>query len=270
MATDLTSTDAKVPAPATHHASAPTSRPSAPHRWRFLFIYGTLAAVLGLAVVGAVIYAGRSINPSAKWSAWKPSGGGLGAAKQIAEHIGGAYRLPSGQQLVDVIAQAPSVSPDGTHEVPIHYVALRGAKGVVGKVFSVDSGNSLTYTLCGSGASCTIDGTPSAARGTLVRREALELALYTFKYIGGIKSIVAFTPASTTHPTLAVYLQKSDFAAELKRPLTQTLNAKVPLPAKITAKEQETIDATTQSRVFTYKVSQGPQGDVILFLQPFA
>ena len=84
MATDLTSTDANVPV-STAHPSPPTPKSSAPHRWRFMFIYGTLAVVLGIAVAGVVIYAGRSINPAPKWSAWKPSGGGLGAAKQIAE-----------------------------------------------------------------------------------------------------------------------------------------------------------------------------------------
>ena len=91
MAADVTSGDAT---PADH-----PPRRSSPHFGRFLFVYGTLAAVLVLAVVGIVIYAGRSISPGPTWSAWKPHGGGLGAAKEIAAHIGGGYRLPSGKQL---------------------------------------------------------------------------------------------------------------------------------------------------------------------------
>jgi hypothetical protein len=270
VATDLTSTDAQVPAPVAQQAPAPKS--SAPHRWRFLFIYGTLAAVLGIAIAGVVFYAGRSINPGPKWSAWKPSGGGLGAAKQIAEHVGGTYHLPSGQQLVDVIAQSPSVSPDAGQQVPIHFVALRGPKGVVDQVMPVSSSNAIAYSLCGGGASCSIgSGTPSVARGTLVRREILELTLYTFKYVGGIKNIVAFMPPpNATQAPLAVYLQKDELAQELKHPLTQTLNAKVPLPATISAKEQETIDSTTQSRVYKFTLQRVPQGDVVLFLQPLA
>ncbi len=269
MATDLTSTDAHVPAPVALEPPAPKS--SAPHRWRFFFIYGTLAAVLGLAVAGIVVYAGRSINPAPKWSAWQPSGGGLGAAKQIADRVGGTYHLPSGQQLVDVIAKSPSVSP-ANQQIPIHYIAVRGAKGVVDAVFPVDSSNSLMYSLCGLGASCSIaTGKPSVARGTLVRREILELALYTFKYVGGVKNVIAFMPPTPgAQPTLAVYLQKSDFSQELKHPLTQTLNAKVPLPTAITAKEQETIDSTTQSRVYKFSLSQAQQGDAILVLQPLA
>jgi hypothetical protein len=270
VATDLTSTDAQVPVPAAQ-PSAPAPRSRAPHRWRFMFIYGTLAAVLGLGIAGIVIYAGRSINPGPSWSAWKPSGGGLGAAKQIADHVGGTYHLPSGQQLVDVIAKAPSVSP-ANQQIPIHYVAVRGAKGAIDKIFQVDSSNSLMYSLCGLGASCSIaTGKPSVARGTLVRREILELALYTFKYVGGVKNVIAFMPPTPgAQPTLAVYLQRTDFSQELKHPLDQTLNAKVPLPSAITAKEQETIDSTTQSRVYKFTLSQAQQGDAILVLQPLA
>jgi hypothetical protein len=272
MAADVTSIDVGHTEMETLPGPPPAQGTSTPHRWRFVFIYGTLAAVLGLAVAGVVIYAGRSINPGPKWSAWKPSGGGLGAAKQIAEHVGGTYHLPSGQQLVDVIAQAPSVSPDANTQVPIHYIALRGPKGVVDQVVQVNSSNSLAYSLCGGGASCAIaTGRPSVARGTLVRREILELALYTFKYVGGIKNVVAFMPPPAgAQPTLAVYLQKNDFSQELKHPLAETLNAKVPLPSAITAKEQETVDSTTQSRVYKFSLSRGPQGDVILFLQPLA
>ena len=278
MATDVTGKDAGSLVPAEHaehtHTSARhSSRPRrAPHRPRFFIVYTILALALGLAVSGVVIYAGRSINPAPKWSAWKPSGGGLGAAKQIASHIGGTYHLPSGQQLVDVIAETPSVSPDATQQVPIHYVALRGAKGVVDNVVPVDSSNAVSYSLCGGGSSCAIaSGKPSVARGTLVRREILELALYTFKYVGGIKNIIAFMPPpSGQQPTLAVYLQKTDFSQLLKHPLDQTLNPKVPLPAAISAKEQETIDSTTQSRVYKFSLSRAPQGDIVLFLQPLA
>jgi hypothetical protein len=271
VAADLSSTEAQLPVPAATQPLAPAPKSRAPHRWRFMFIYGTLAAVLGLAIAGIVIYAGRSINPAPKWSAWQPSGGGLGAAKQIADHVGGTYHLPSGQQLVDVIAKAPSVSP-ANQQIPIHYIAVRGAKGVVDQIFPVDSSNSLMYSLCGLGSSCSISsGTPSVARGTLVRREILELALYTFKYVGGIKNVIAFMPPTPgAQPTLAIYLQKNDFSQQLKHPLDQTLNAKVPLPAAITAKEQETIDSTTQSRVYKFSLSQAQQGDAILVLQPLA
>jgi hypothetical protein len=232
-------------------------------------LYATLAAVLGAAIAGIVIFASQTIHPGAKWSTWKPSGGGLGAAKQIASHVAQGYHLPNGQQLVDVIAKPLSVSPSN-QQIPLHYVVVRGTKGSGDNIIPVSSSDSVQFTVCGLGQSCSISsGTPSVARGTLVRREILELALYTFKYAGGIKNVIAFMPppAGST-PQYAIYLQKQDLANELKQPLDRTLSSKVPLPETITRREQQTIDATTESRVYKFSFSQAQTGDAILVLSP--
>jgi hypothetical protein len=249
-----------------------TPRPVAPHRLRFSLIYGGLGAVLVGAIVVLVLYAGRSISPGPTWSSWKPSGGGEGAAKQIADHVAQAYRLSSGDQLVDVIAKAPAVSPASTVSIPIHYVAIRGTKGRGDRVVQVSSSNSIMYSLCGLGTSCAItSGKPTVARGTLVRREILELALYTFKYVGGIKSVIAFMPpALGTQPKYVVYLQKEDVKSQLKAPLGETLGKKVPLPSTISAREVQTVDSVTESRVYSFSLSQAQQGDAILVLAPLA
>ncbi|HSX21782.1 MAG TPA: hypothetical protein VLE97_03300 [Gaiellaceae bacterium] len=245
--------------------------PLAPHKLRFSLIYGGLGAVLAGAIVILVIYAGRTVSPGPSWSSWKPSGGGEGAAKQIAEHVGGTYRLSTGDQLVDVIAKAPAVSPS-TVSIPIHYVAIRGTKGRGDQVFPISSSNSVMYSLCGLGTSCAIaTGKPTVARGTLVRREILELALYTFKYVGGVNSIIAFMPpALGTTPKYVVYIQKSDVKSQLKSPLGETLGSKVPLATTIPAREVQTIDAVTESRVYSFSLSQAQQGDAILVLAPLA
>lgn len=252
--------------------AAPASRPAAPHAFRFALIYGGLGAVLAGAIVIVVLYAGKSINPGPSWSSWKPSGGGEGAAKQIADHVSQTYRLSSGAQLVDVIAKAPAVSPASTVSIPIHYVAIRGSKGQGDRIFPISSSNSIMYSLCGLGSSCAIaTGKPSVERGTLVRREILELALYTFKYVGGVKSVIAFMPpALGTQPKYVVYLQKDDVKTQLKSPLTETLGPKVPLPATIPAREVHTVDAVTESRVYSFSLSQAQQGDAILVLAPLA
>ena len=227
-----------------------------------MFIFG---------LVGTVLWAGRAINPAPAWSAWKPSGGGLGAAKQIAEHVGSTYHLQGGKQLVDVIAKAPSVSASN-QSIPIRLIAVRGTKGASDSVFPVDSSNSLTYSLCGLGASCAIaTGKPSVERGTLVRREILELALYTFKYVGGVNHVIAFMPPTPgSAPTVAIYLQKSDLTQQLKLPLARTLNPKVPLASSIGAREQRTIVATTNARIYKFSLSQAQTGDAILVLAPQA
>jgi hypothetical protein len=248
----------------------PPPRPVAPHRARFLAIYGGLGAVLAAAIAGVVVFAGGAINPSPKWSAWKPSGGGEGAANQIADHIGKAYRLPNGEQLVDVIAKAPAVSPASSVTIPIHYVAVRGKNGAADQIYPVTSSNSIMYSLCGLGQSCAIStGKPSQARGRLVRREVLELALYTFKYVGGMKSVIAFMPPTPgAQPKYVVYLTKTDLGAQLKSPLWKTLGPEVPLPSAIPAREVQTIDAATLSRVYSFSLSQAQQGDAILVLAP--
>jgi hypothetical protein len=269
MAADVTSTE--VTPVETQEPPRMAPRAARPHRWRFLFIYGTLAVVLGFAVAGIVVYAGRSISPGPTWSSWKPSGGGLGAAKQIATHVSSSYHLPSGEQLVDVIAKAPSVSP-ANQQIPIHFVAIRGTKGAADNIFQVDSSDSLMFSLCGLGQSCSIEkGKPSVERGTLVRREILELALYTFKYVPGMKHVIAFMPPTPgNQPEYAVYLDRKDVESELKQPLVRTLGKKVPLPTKISPREQQTIDTVTQPRVYKYSLSQAQQGDAILVLAPLA
>ena len=271
MAADLTSTEAVVPEPAQPVTPPPVRSAAPPHRGRFIFIYGLLGAVFVFGLVGIVVWAGRTINPAPAWSAWKPSGGGLGAAKQIAQHVGATYRLPSGLQLVDVLAKAPAVAA-GAQQVPVHYLDLRGPKGTSDTYVQMNTSDSLTYSMCGAGASCAIaTGKPSVERGTLVRREILELALYTFKYVGGIHHVIAFMPPKVgTRPTVAVYLQKGDLAEQLKHPLARTLSPKVPQISTIAVREQQTIDSLLNPRTYTFSLAQSQQGDAILVLAPAA
>jgi hypothetical protein len=270
MAADVTSADAAItsePAP----APVPESRP---HRLRFGVLYGGLAVILALAVAGVVVFAGRTIHPKPAWSHWKPKGGGQGAASEIAAHVGGSYRLPNGDQLVDVISKAPSVTSGAT--IPVHYIAVRGTRGAQDRVYPLSPSDSVMYSLCGLGPSCAIaSGTPSLERGRLVRREILELALYTFKYVGGIQNVIAFIPprppvAGKQPAEYVVYLRRSDIKNELKRPLALTLGAKVPLPKTIPAREVRVIDTTTNPRVYTFAVRQAPQGDLVFVLAPLA
>lgn len=246
----------------------PAVKARSPHRHRFLLVYGFLGGVLAVALVAIALYAGKSISPGTAWSAWHPNAGGLGGAQQIAAHVARDYRLPGGDQLVDVIAKAPSVSP-GNQQIPIHYLAVKEAK--VGDVtLPISPADSVMYSLCGLGQSCSIaSGKPSVQRGTLVRREILELALYTFKYEGGVQNVIAFMPpVPGAQPQYVVYLTRQDLAAQLKSPLTQTLAAKVPLPSTIPAREVHTIDATTESRVYKFGLSQTQLGDAVLVLSP--
>jgi hypothetical protein len=268
VAADLTSPGSDV-VPATPPAPAPSATPR-PHRLRFGLIYGALGTILVAAIVGVTVFATRSINPAPKWATWHPKGGGLGAAQEIADHVAKAYRLPNGDQLVDVISKAPSLSPPGSTTIPIHYVAVRGPKAKGDQVYPVSPTNSVMFSLCGLGTACAIaTGKPSVERGQLVRREILELALYTFKYVAGIQNVIAFMPPPAgKQATNVVYLRSSDVADELKQPLATTLGADVPLPKAIPASEVHAIEGTTRPRLYSFSVAQAPQGDLVFVLAP--
>ncbi len=126
--------------------------------------------------------------------------------------------------------------------------------------------------LCGLGTACSIDtGQASEARGRLVRREALEVALYTFKFVPAINSIVAFMPPPPGEtPTTLLYLQKSSSAKQLSQPLDKTLPlTKPPLPTASDTKEAATIDKLTLPTVYSFKVQQLQDASAVLILNPF-
>ena len=155
-------------------------------------------------------------------------------------------------------------------DVAIKAVAVRNKGGTADEVSLFDSGNSLMFVLCGGGSACSIaKGTASVERGRLVRREALELALYTFKYVGSVKYIVAFMPPKKGSPAqYAVYFHRSDFDRELKHPLVQTLSPATPKQDTIPPRETATIDKLTEPHTFKFSLQQAQQGDAILVLDP--
>ena len=58
------------------------------------------------------------------------------------------------------------------------------------------------YNLCGVGQKCSIaEGQPSEERARLLRREALELALYTFKYVDDVDSVITLLPVNLGDPS---------------------------------------------------------------------
>jgi hypothetical protein len=143
------------------------------YRGRFALGYLVLAALLAAAGVGTY-YATRSEHhgtTSQTWSAWRPQASGELGAIEIARHVGHEYRLPSGEQLVGVIASRPHVTtPDGAVPVEILFVEPDD-KQYPNDTNAFLTGNAITYTLCGTGQGCAIsEGEPSLERAALLRR----------------------------------------------------------------------------------------------------
>ena len=82
------------------------------------------------------------------------------------------------------------------------------------------------YILCGLGPLCSIqESQPTTDRAALLRREALELALYTFRYVEDVDSVLVLLPPATEarpRPPLHSALRRPGGA---RQPLRETLTA---------------------------------------------
>ncbi len=234
-----------------------------PYVARFQLILGALLGIAAVAVVAALLIGtGPSAGPRADWSPWSPDSDQAGeAAQEIANHIAPSYRLDNGRQLVAVTGGQLEVA-----DLP-----ARVALADQGRV-SILKGDSVLYTLCGLGPKCSIDsGLPSQKRHLLLRREALELALYTFRYVRGTDFVVALLPPRKgTDPEQAMFFRKDDLEGELDQPLNVTLSSPPPRSSALNAGDVSSLEALTARRLFAFKFQEGQDASVFLVLQPFA
>ncbi len=252
-------------------------RTESPYRSRFGLVLG---ALLGIAIatvaIGAAVYVGTTGNNGAPdgWSSWKPStDDGVDAAKQIATHVGRKYRLSDGNQIVGVQA-----GPLEVFDVPLE-VALRTAPQG-GNIDFID-GKGLMFTLNGLGPRGSVrGGKPSEARHLLLRREALELALYTFRYVKDVDLVVALLPpkppeakkaangttATEDTPTQALFFRPGDLEPQLEIPLRATIPSTTPRPETLPPAESRRIDALTRSNLFLASFQQGQDQRAFLVL----
>ncbi len=188
---------------------------SSPHTHRFRTATAVLVGCAIGATLIAITVAFSSSSPSRSpgatgqaWSSFAPAQSGALGAREIADYVAPAYRITPLNQLsvVTVVnlesasaaaaaasaatngtASAPSASPSGL-QVAVHPSPTSSAVSLL-------PGTTIGYDLCGIGKDCAISvGTPSANRLLLLRREALELALYTFRYLHSVQYVVAILP----------------------------------------------------------------------------
>ena len=242
----------------------------ASYRRRFGAVYAALAAILLGAIALFVFVLVRGSGPAGpSWSTWKPAHGSRAEmAGEIAQHVAPLYRLaPGGAQLVAV----QSTDSPEVQNVPVEDVALKGGSDY--KI--VATKDAVVYTLCGLGSRCAISsGTPSQARARLLRREALELALYTFKYVDGVQSVIVhIPPPPEPNTSWALFFQKKEFSQELSRPLGETLpgvtDGRKLVPASVVGNaDQRVVERLTRPHWFTTQYQQLPDGNAILVLDP--
>jgi hypothetical protein len=259
------------------------ARPSrAPQLQRFRIGVGVLfvLAVAALATAAGLSTSGRQGGGGSDWSAWSPSTGGLAGAQEIADYIAPYYRATPGQQLA--VVNTVNLN-DPTH--PLEVVVPASGTG---SLIPLPPNSTVVYNLCGEGSSdCSIGaGRPSEARLLLLRREALELALYTFKYVSGTQTVVAILPPGhtvctglcpkppqLTRPTrvqIALAFDHQELQPWLDHPLRTTLPE--PLPPTVSqienAPEAELVSIITAHGLFQEHEEQAQDGGTVLLLNP--
>jgi hypothetical protein len=245
------------------------------YRFRFGAIYVALAAVVGAGIGAAVILALRPAPPeAAKWSSWEPEGSKLAMVRQIADRIPKAYR-ENGHQLTVSEANQLAIN-DGTTFVPVSSIFVRPdtsrGQAEESDVVRYNGLNAVSYGLCGLGTNprCALTaGPPSSDRFTLLRRQALELSLYTFKYVDGVDSVIVFmppTPQGESNGT--IFLTKDDVRDELRQPISELLPTATPRVGDLTEVELGNILRLTQPHTYAFQFQPSPDGRPILVLSP--
>jgi hypothetical protein len=257
---------------------------------RFQFLLGALLAVGAAAIVllVAVLAGGGSssntitLRTGPPWSSWKPAAtGSADAATAIAEHVGREYRLPNGQQLVAVTGGPMQIAG-----LPVT-IAIQQPAAKGGDIDFVE-GAGVLYRMCGlGGKDCGIAyGKPSPNRHMLLRREALELALYSFRYLGVTQTVVLLPPGTTQtkSATGKIVTKKADPQALLFRrdepdvssaiahPLTATLVGKTPSVGTVTRSPDATaVRSLTNTKLFNFRFQESNQdARAFLVLNPLS
>jgi hypothetical protein len=259
----------------------PRRRAGRVYRLRFGAAYLALALIAGAGIAAAVVLLNRPAGPTElAWSSWQPTGSPSSYPSQIADYVSGRYRLPSGNPLVGILAGPPEVQ-----DVAVRAVAIQNdPEGASDDISIVPTENSVMFVLCGLGPRCSIrEGQPSEQRHQLLRREALELALYALKY-SKASSVIALLPPrpdaapdpatgtqAQQNPSTALFFERKDFERELDVPLRRTLlSAEPPQVAEISSLEGPTIDRLTTPHLFSYEFQQAQEGSAIIILAPLA
>jgi hypothetical protein len=284
--------------------AAPAST-SSPHSAKFRLVTAVLVglAVGALVVAAAIAVKGRPTSAAAKqWSQWSPTDSGTQGAREIADYIAPFYRISSIDQLalvtvVNLQSQAAAAAEqaaaaNGSTTAPSSGLQVAVRPSPTSSAVSLLNGSTIAYNLCGiGGKNCAIGvGRPSQNRMLLLRREALELALYTFKYIGGTENVVAILPPGRTQVTstlskslptsdtsstsqsvdIAVLFQRQELQPLLTQPLSTTLPETVPptVAEMPSAPEAGLVDQVTARGLFSEQLQQAQDGSNLIVLNP--
>ena len=241
--------------------ATPAARGPAPFRSRFGFVWGALAGValcaIALLVLLVTTRSDAGVHLAENWSPWQPESTEMvDGAADIAGHVAFQYKLDGGGQLVSVRSSSLEL---GGQEIG---VAVRPQ----GQELQFLEGDGLMYILNGLGPAGRLPDKPTKARGRLLMREALELALYSFRYLDDVTMVAVLLPQTTQQQaanaggaaaapeTNAVFFRPGDLVEQLEVPLAKTLSPKTPRPSTMTKAESAKVDSLTLRNLFLASV----------------
>jgi hypothetical protein len=207
---------------------------------RFSLAYTVLIMLAAAGVAALVLIL---VRPPAKhsppWSKFVPTGSSLDMERQIATRVSSEYKASAGGLLVSVFPgplQAPGVvqgdSGPQSVQVPVSLISVQPdvstGQQEQGDFTFYQPDSTVGYEMCGFGdpqRNCGVPSSGEANPAQLLRREALELALYTLKYVPGTKAVLTYFPGSANPqaPTIAVFVTRNDVKENLHLPLARTL-----------------------------------------------
>ena len=121
--------------------------------------------------------------------------------------------------------------------------------------------------MCGGADKCGLSQVGAQETVPLLRREALELALYTFKYAPNVDSVVSLLPPEG-NTNGVIYLQRKNLADELSRPLAATLPEHQVLSyGGMTEVERARVMRLTSNHLYNSRFVPGPNGRMLLVLR---
>jgi hypothetical protein len=271
------------PAPASRAERAHTSA----YYTRFSVAYTALIA-LAIGGIGALVLILLHLHTAKPkpWSTWAPSkASALAMERQITTRVSSEYKASTSSRLVTVFPgplQAPRIiqtasGQQQTIEVPITLIAVQPDTSTgqheEGDFTFYHPESTVAYSMCGFGdtqQNCGVSTITGTTPTQLLHREALELALYTLKYVPGMDAVIVYLPppSNPQAAATAIFLSRKDLKANLRLPLERTLK-----PEEILlgggVPDGGHVTALTRSRIYTTDYQTLPSdGTAALELTP--
>ena len=234
---------------------------------RFMLGYLLIVLFFGTLLIGFAVAWSRHSDDgggdtATAWSFFKPTADSEALRiRQIARFVGDRYQANDGQQIARVLGGPPAVQ-----DAAVTHFLIRDA----GKQDSIGAGKAIMYILCGAGSDCALPlEASSTAHDRLVRREALELALYTMRYNDVDPVAVLLPPDPQGNPGDAVLFRRDELKSLLDKPLSQSLpTGKAPNALGMEDLEAATVDYLTLTKSYDYDFLSASDGTARMVLNP--